>query len=89
VIDVTSITCYETATTPPDDAGAQLLRDADVVFVGAPSTWTVAQSFVRRDAWVVVPGPTTAVIVRERHQRVLEGWGPSLRERLTALEVNS
>jgi uroporphyrinogen-III synthase len=87
--DVTSITCYETATTPPDDAGAQLLRDADVVFVGAPSTWTVAQSFVRSDAWVVVPGPTTGVIVREQHERVIEGWGPSLRERLNVLDADS
>ena len=87
--DVTSIRCYETVTTPPGDAGAQLLRDADVVLVGAPSTWSVAQPFIRSDAWVVVPGPTTGMIVREQHERVIEGWGPSLRERLNDLGAGS
>lgn len=87
--DVTTITCYETIPTPPDNAGAQLLREADVVLVGAPSTWEVAQPFVRADAWVAVPGPTTGVIVREQHDRVIEGWGPSLRERLNALVTDS
>ena len=83
--DVTVVTCYETVATPPDEAGAQLLRDADVVLVGAPSTWSVAQPFIRSDVWVAVPGPTTALVVREQHERVIEGWGPSLRQRLSDL----
>jgi hypothetical protein len=38
---------------------------------------------------VVVPGPTTGVVVREQHERVIEGWGPSLRERLNVLAPDS
>jgi uroporphyrinogen-III synthase len=50
---VVRVACYETV--PADLANAQqeLLASADVVFIGAPSTWGVAQSFVARDAWFV------------------------------------
>jgi uroporphyrinogen-III synthase len=84
-IDVTVIACYETVSSTPDEAGAQLLRDAQVILIGAPSAWTVARDLVGPNAWVVVPGPTTGAAVRAQHQRVIEGWGPSLRERLAAL----
>jgi uroporphyrinogen-III synthase len=84
-VDVTVLACYETlpAVLTSDDEG--FLRDADVVFIGAPSAWLVASPFVSPDARVVVPGATTAAYVRRQHQRVLVGWGPELREHLEAL----
>ena len=81
-LEVVRVTCYETVPVTPDERGASVLREAQVVFVGAPSAWAVARDFVSRDAWVVVPGATTCAVVRADHERVLEGWGPSLRERL-------
>ncbi|MHB8380156.1 MAG: uroporphyrinogen-III synthase [Acidimicrobiales bacterium] len=84
-VDVVTLACYETvpAVLTSDDEG--LLRDADVILIGAPSAWAMASAFVSPNAWVVVPGPTTAGVVRRRHQRVIEGWGPELREHLRAL----
>lgn len=79
-VAVETLACYETV--PADLSGADeaTLRDAQVVFIGAPSAWSVAEEFVGEDAWVIVPGPTTAAHVRQHHQRVLEGWGPELRD---------
>jgi uroporphyrinogen-III synthase len=84
-VDVTTLACYETlpAVLSSDDEG--FLRDADVVFIGAPSAWLVAEAFIATNAWVVVPGATTADAVRRQHERVIEGWGPELREHLLAL----
>ncbi len=84
---VVRVACYETV--PADLANAQqeLLASADVVFIGAPSTWGVAQSFVARDAWVVVPGPTTGNVVRQTHDRVIEGWEPALVDVLQSLDL--
>ncbi|HEV3267265.1 MAG TPA: uroporphyrinogen-III synthase [Acidimicrobiales bacterium] len=84
-VDVTTLACYETLPaelTPEDET---LLREADVIFIGAPSAWLVAKSFVSDAALVVVPGATTSDAVRRDHQRVIEGWGPELREHLDAL----
>ena len=86
---VVEVACYETSATPPDGPGEQALRDADVVVIGAPSAWAVAAPFVGAEAWVVVPGATTSAVVRSGHERVLEGWGPSLRERLASLGMTS
>jgi len=88
-LDVVKVTCYETVPVVPDEPAASALREAQVVFVGAPSAWAVARDFVSRDAWVVVPGATTAASVRAEHERVLEGWVPSLRERLASLATPS
>jgi uroporphyrinogen-III synthase len=77
--------CYETVPAALSAADEQAVRDADVIFIGAPSAWTVAQGLVRIDAVVVVPGATTGEIVRRSHERVLEGWGAELRSRLAAL----
>jgi uroporphyrinogen-III synthase len=82
---VAVVACYETVATPPDDEGERRLREADVVVIGAPSAWAVAASFIGPQVWVVVPGATTSAAVRERHERVLEGWGPSLAARLATL----
>jgi uroporphyrinogen-III synthase len=84
-VEVTTLACYETlpAVLTSDDEG--FLRDADVVFIGAPSAWLVAKTFVSATAWVVVPGATTAQAVRRQHERVIEGWGPELREHLLGL----
>jgi uroporphyrinogen-III synthase len=82
---VVVVACYETVATPPDDEGERTLREAHIVVIGAPSAWAVAAPFVGPEAWVVVPGATTSAVVRERHERVLEGWGPSLADRLTTL----
>ena len=80
------VACYETVPVLPDAAGAAALRDAQVVFIGAPSAWRVAQVFIAASTWVVVPGPTTAAVVRAQHERVLEGWEPSIRDTLASLE---
>lgn len=84
-IVVETLACYETV--PADLSGADeaTLRDADVVFIGAPSAWLVAEDFVSEAALVVVPGSTTAAVVQRHHPRVLEGWGPQLREHLGSL----
>jgi uroporphyrinogen-III synthase len=83
-VDVVVVACYETQRVTLDDAGRAALAAADAVLVGAPSAWSVLRDDVAASAWVVVPGPTTAEVVRATHPRVLEGWGPSLRERLLA-----
>jgi uroporphyrinogen-III synthase len=81
-LEVVMVACYETlgVTLSENDIGS--IREADVVLIGAPSAWAVARGFVSNDTWVVVPGDTTAKAVRADHSRVIEGWGPDLRERL-------
>lgn len=80
------VACYETLPVLPDATGAAALREAHVVFIGAPSAWRVAQVFIATSTWVVVPGPTTAAIVRAQHERVIEGWEPALRDTLASLD---
>lgn len=82
---VETLACYETIAADLSGADEAALRSADVVFIGAPSAWSVAEDFVGANALVVVPGATTASVVRRRHARVLEGWGPELREVLRRL----
>ena len=84
-LDVTALACYETAAAVLTSEDEGFLRDADVVFIGAPSAWLVASVFVPDTAWVVVPGPTTADTVRRQHERVIEEWGPELREHLPSI----
>jgi uroporphyrinogen-III synthase len=84
-VEVEKLTCYETnpAVLTPDEEIE--LREADVVFIGAPSAWLVASSYVDPQTWIVVPGSTTESIVGRRHERVIVGWGPALKDRLLAL----
>jgi uroporphyrinogen-III synthase len=82
---VETLPCYETVQADLSGADQATLRDADVIFIGAPSAWSVAQDFVSGQTLVVVPGATTAAAVRRSHARVLEGWGPHLREVLRSL----
>ena len=84
-VEVTKLTCYETVPAELSDADEALLRAADVVFIGAPSAWKNAEAYVLDRTWVVVPGATTADEVRRTHERVVEGWGPDLREKLASL----
>jgi hypothetical protein len=81
-LDVVALACYETWPAMLKASDDQILRSGDVVFIGAPSAWVVAQGLVRPDAVVVVPGATTAEVVRGSHDNVIEGWGPDLKERL-------
>ena len=81
-LDVVVVRCYETRPRTLDDDERRIVTRADVVFVGAPSAWSVLRDVVAPTAWVVVPGETTAGVVRSTHPRVLEGWDPSLRQRL-------
>ena len=83
--EVTTIACYETVAVSLSSDDERTLAGADVVFIGAPSAWSVGAGFVSKDALVVVPGATTATAVRTTHERVLEGWGPQVREVLAAL----
>ncbi len=82
---VETLACYETVPANLSGADEAALRDADVVFIGAPSAWSVAEDFVSERSLVVVPGATTAATVRRHHARVSEGWGPQLRELLRSL----
>lgn len=84
-LEVTRVTCYETRLASLTEEEGTVLREADVVLIGAPSAWAVARDLVRDDAWIVAVGETTAAAVRQSHQRVLVGWGPELRDRLRAL----
>ena len=84
-LEVVTIACYETIALVVSASDAQRVRDADVVFIGAPSAWSVAREFVASHAWVIVPGASTATDVRRDHARVIEGWGPELRARLVRL----
>jgi uroporphyrinogen-III synthase len=79
------VACYETLPLELDGIDRAVLASADVVLIGAPSAWSVARAYVGPDAWVVVPGATTAAAVRAHHVRVLENWGPQLRATLAAL----
>jgi uroporphyrinogen-III synthase len=84
-VTVEKLSCYETIAavlTPHEELE---LREADVIFVGAPSAWLVAMAYVDPRSWVVVPGSTTAGVVGRQHERVLEGWSPSMKDRLSAL----
>ncbi len=85
-LEVEVVACYETQAVVPSDEDRVRLAQADVVFIGAPSAWEVARPFVARDAWIVVPGATTGAVVASEHERVLEGWGPSVRERLAVVD---
>ncbi|HWD95135.1 MAG TPA: uroporphyrinogen-III synthase [Acidimicrobiales bacterium] len=82
---VETLPCYETLPAELTGAEQATLRDADVVFIGAPSAWSVAEDIVSERTLVVVPGATTAAVVGRSHPRVLEGWGPELHEVLESL----
>lgn len=83
------VACYETRPVELDDEAKAALRAAQVVFIGAPSAWHVAQAFIAPSSWVVVPGVTTGAEVHATHERVIEGWEPSLRDILATLEGSS
>lgn len=84
-VEVVEIACYETCLRVLDAGEQYALGDADVIFIGAPSAWRAASAYVDPTAWVVVPGVTTGVAVRATHERVIEGWGPSVGDRLNEL----
>jgi uroporphyrinogen-III synthase len=86
-LDVDTLACYETLPVTLDPGDTALLRDGDVIFIGAPSAWTVASAYVPSRAWVIVPGASTAAAVRVEHPNVIEGWGPHLRTRLGELSI--
>lgn len=77
-ISVAKVACYETLPVELSVEQIGTLSNADVILIGAPTAWSVARDFVKRNTWVVVPGSTTKSIVAQNHARVIEGWGPSL-----------
>jgi len=79
------LTCYETIPTVLTPEQEIELREADVVFIGAPSAWRVASAYLDPRTWAVVPGSTTANVVTRQHERVIVGWSPALKGRLLAL----
>ncbi len=81
---VEKLACYETIPVVLAPEEEIELREADVVFIGAPSAWLVAMTYVDPRTWVVVPGSTTARVVARHHERVLVGWNPTLKDRLLA-----
>ncbi len=69
------VECYSTVSVDLHEREKEQLRQAHVVFIGAPSAWRVARTIVEDRAWILVPGATTLAVVRSDHQRVLVGWG--------------
>jgi uroporphyrinogen-III synthase len=86
-LEVALLTCYETIGVTLNEIEKTTLRGADVIFIGAPSAWSVVREYVPDRSWVVVPGTSTAAVVLTDHQRVLEGWGPHLAETLRGLST--
>ena len=84
-VEVVRVACYETLAVSLSDADVGALRRADVVLIGAPSAWRVAQPHVGPSTWIVVPGATTADAVRRDHGRVIEQWGAGLGDALSSL----
>jgi uroporphyrinogen-III synthase len=84
-LEVERVACYETVPKLPDGDDARTLSRADVVVIAAPSAWSAGRGFVAASTWVVVPGPTTAQVVRAEHERTFECWGPQLRDALRDL----
>ena len=80
-VSVHQVACYETRACELSPSEQRTLGDADVVFVGAPSTWRVVRTFVAERALLVVPGATTAHEVGTRHE-VMVGWDDTLPSRL-------
>jgi len=80
-VTVHHVACYETRACALSARERRTLADADVVFVGAPSSWRVVGAFVSERALLVVPGATTAEHVGARHE-VMVGWDESLPARL-------
>jgi len=85
-VDVVPVIAYETVAVSVSDDVAWLLARADVLVIGAPSSWSVARTYVSSSSWVVVPGATTAAEVKRDHARVIEVWGPELGNVLTTLD---
>lgn len=86
-LDVVNAACYETVGLTLDTSDIETVRDADVLFIGAPSAWALARQHVGNATWVVVPGTSTGAVVRDDHARVIEGWGPQLRAQLETLSA--
>jgi uroporphyrinogen-III synthase len=82
---VEKLTCYETVPAVLAPHEEIELREADAVFIGAPSAWLVAMAYIDPRTWIIVPGATTASAVSRHHERVIVGWGPDLKDRLLAL----
>ncbi|MBU6494970.1 MAG: uroporphyrinogen-III synthase [Acidobacteria bacterium] len=74
-VEVRRVTLYRTVPRALSDEERQLLANAEVVLVGAPSTWRVVAPDVAPGAVVVVPGETTRRDVLKDHDDVLVGWG--------------
>ena len=74
-VEVRRVTLYRTVPRALSDEERQLLANAEVVLVGAPSTWRVVAPDVAPGAVVVVPGETTRRDVLKDHEDVLVGWG--------------
>ncbi len=87
-VAVVKVVAYETVALEVDEDVAWLLARADVVVIGAPSAWSLARTYVASTAWVVVPGATTAQVVRRDHARVIESWGEELGEVLAGLDAS-
>ena len=85
-LEVEHIKCYRTLPVQPTAEQQGLLLAADVIAIGAPSTWTVAKPFVNESTWVVGRGATTATVVAESHPRVVVGWDHRFPEALLAFE---
>lgn len=78
------VACYETTPRELDDDEREVVRCADVVFVGAPSAWQQVTATVSPATWILVPGETTRAVVAKTHHRVLVAWGENWRDLLRA-----
>ncbi len=85
-IEVRVVSLYRTEARTLEESERRVLREADVVVVGAPSAWRVLRADIEPRTFVVVPGETTRAEVARDHQRVLVGGGadwPAVRDLVT------
>ena len=84
-IELLEVPCYQTVHRTLSPAEIAEIAAADVVFIGAPSAWLVAETHTNSESLVVVSGATTAAVVRSSHARVQSGWGEETRELLAEM----
>jgi uroporphyrinogen-III synthase len=71
-LEVCDIALYVTEPLTLSKSDQQIIHEADVVVVGAPSAWRVLRESVAPSAIVLVPGASTASLVDHGH--IVVGW---------------
>jgi len=84
-IELHSVSSYETLPVELTEGEIVEIGSADVLFIGAPSAWSVAEQFVGEKTVIVAKGETTAQVVKVSHPETIVGWGSETKEILAEL----